>query len=52
MCERLQLGRASPVAESGGVLSPHWEDSVRAFQELVVEAATESYNTAGGHGHV
>ena len=39
MCERLQLGRASPVAESGGVLSPHWEDSVRAFQELVAKAA-------------
>lgn len=39
MCERLQLGRASPVAADGGVLSPHWEDSVRAFQELVVGAA-------------
>ncbi|MEX3011892.1 aromatic ring-hydroxylating dioxygenase subunit alpha [Hoeflea sp. TYP-13] len=36
MCERLQLGRASPVADDGGLLSPHWEDSVRAFQELVV----------------
>ncbi len=35
MVERLQTGRASPVADAGGVLSPHWEDSVRAFQELV-----------------
>ncbi len=41
MCERLQLGRASPVAESGGVLSPHWEDSILAFQRLIVEAATK-----------
>lgn len=35
MCERLQAGRASDVAQSGGVLSPHWENSVRAFQEMV-----------------
>ena len=38
MCERLQAGRASEVAEDGGLLSPHWEDSVRRFQEMVVEA--------------
>ena len=38
MCERLQLGRKSPVADSGGWLSPHWEDSVRRFQQLVVES--------------
>ncbi len=37
MCERMQAGRASPVAAEGGVLSPVWEDSVRAFQELIVE---------------
>ena len=36
MCERLQQGRASDVAVGGGLLSPVWEDSVRAFQELVV----------------
>jgi len=36
MTERLQLGRASSVAGDGGVLSPVWEDSVRAFQDLVV----------------
>ena len=38
MCERLQIGRTSDVAAAGGWLSPHWEDSVRRFQELVVEA--------------
>ena len=37
ICERLQLGRKSDVAMSGGYLSPHWEVSVRRFQELVVE---------------
>ena len=36
ICERLQQGRASDVAAGGGVLSPVWEDSVRSFQELVV----------------
>ncbi len=35
--ERMYIGRASSVAADGGVLSPAWEDSVRAFQELVVE---------------
>ena len=38
MCERMQAGRASAVAADGGLLSPHWEDSVRRFQEMVVEA--------------
>ena len=37
MCERLQQGRVSSAAAAGGVLSPVWEDSVRSFQELVVE---------------
>lgn len=37
MCERMQDGRRSEVADSGGVLSPHWEDSVRRFQELIIE---------------
>ena len=35
VCERLQRGRASEVAGDGGVLSPHWEDSLQRFQELV-----------------
>ena len=37
ICERLQQGRASEVAAGGGVLSPVWEDSVRRFQDLVIE---------------
>lgn len=36
MTERLQAGRASEVARDGGVLSPVWEDSVRAFQDMVL----------------
>ncbi|MCP4327032.1 MAG: aromatic ring-hydroxylating dioxygenase subunit alpha [Alphaproteobacteria bacterium] len=40
ICERLQMGRASPVAADGGVLSPHWEVNVRRFQDLVLEAAS------------
>ncbi len=42
MCERLQQGRASPLAERGGLLSPHWEDSVRRFQELALNATIET----------
>ena len=38
MCRRLQLGRQSPMATSGGVLSPQWENSVRRFQELIADA--------------
>lgn len=38
MCERLQIGRTSDIANQGGYLSPHWEDSVRRFQELVWES--------------
>ncbi len=38
MCQRLQQGRHSPLAQQGGVLSPHWETSVRKFQELVANA--------------
>lgn len=41
ICERLQQGRLSEVASNGGLLSPHWEDSVRRFQELVAESVSE-----------
>jgi len=41
MCRRLYTGRASPVATDGGLLSPHWEDSVRAFQELVASGVAQ-----------
>lgn len=37
ICERLQQGRMASCAADGGVLSPHWEDSVRRFQELVLD---------------
>ena len=42
ICERLQLGRASPVSIKGGVLSPHWEKSVRAFQKHVIKSVMKS----------
>jgi choline monooxygenase len=40
ICERLQEGRMSDVAANGGLLSPHWEDSVRRFQELVAQSVS------------
>ena len=42
ICERLQLGRASPVATEGGVLSPYWEKSVRAFHKHVIKSVMKS----------
>ena len=42
ICERLQLGRASPVAKTGGILSPFWENSVLAFQKLLVKSIMKS----------
>ncbi len=41
ICERMQQGRASSASNHGGFLSPHWEDSVRAFQELIVDSMTK-----------
>lgn len=38
ICKRLQKGRSSQLSNSGGLLSPHWETSVRKFQELVADA--------------
>ncbi len=38
MVEGLQEGRRSPVTWNGGVLSPAWEGSQHAFQELVIQA--------------
>jgi choline monooxygenase len=37
----MQLGRLSPVAKNGGLLSPYWEDSVRAFQQMVADAVSK-----------
>ncbi len=42
ICERLQLGRASPIAIKGGLLSPYWEKSVRAFQKIVIKSIKKS----------
>ena len=47
MCERLQAGRYSSVANVGGVLSPYWESSVRRFQELVADAVRTSIQSIG-----
>ena len=44
ICERLQEGRASSVAISGGLLSPHWENSVRAFHEIMIKSIKKSSN--------
>ena len=38
ICERLQEGRSSPASMQGGLLSPHWETSVRAFQKLIISS--------------
>ena len=38
ICERLQLGRSSPVSKNGGLLSPHWENSVRAFHKIMIKS--------------
>lgn len=48
ICKRLQLGRASPVEEDGGALSPHKEESVQVFRELVVKTVMGSRNTTKG----
>ena len=37
MAERLQEGRASPVTADGCVLSPAWETSSHAFDQLILE---------------
>ena len=44
ICERLQNGRSSSIALNGGLLSPHWEDSVHAFQEIVMESVEKIKN--------
>jgi len=41
ICERLQEGRSSPASKQGGLLSPHWETSIKAFQKLIINATTK-----------
>ena len=38
ICEKLQLGRSSPVSQNGGLLSPYWENSVRAFHQIMIKS--------------
>ena len=38
ICERLQEGRSSPASIKGGLLSPYWETSVKAFQKLIINS--------------
>ncbi len=38
ICEKLQLGRSSPVSQNGGLLSPYWENSVRAFHQTMIKS--------------
>ena len=38
ICERLQEGRSSPASNDGGLLSPHWENGVQAFQKLIMQS--------------
>jgi choline monooxygenase len=47
MCIRLQKGRHSPLSSQGGFLSPHWENSVRRFQELIAEAVSPGLKGRG-----
>lgn len=51
MTERLQLGRSSVIANDGGVLSPAWEDSVRAFQEKIACDVTGVKSTGQERRH-
>ena len=43
ICERLQEGRYSPASNKGGLLSPHWEKSIKAFQKLILNATMRNY---------
>ena len=42
ICEGMQEGRRSQQAQSGGMLSPHWESAVRGFQDMVLQAIDPS----------
>ena len=44
LAETAQGGVVQSLAREGGWLSPHWENSVRRFQELVVESVSSKNN--------
>jgi choline monooxygenase len=48
----LQEGRSSPASEKGGLLSPHWEKGVQAFQKLVINATMKSSKIMKGKKNV
>tara|TARA_E500000331_G_scaffold247140_1_gene237532 strand:+ start:1506 stop:2618 length:1113 start_codon:yes stop_codon:yes gene_type:complete len=52
ICERLQKGRASPVSEKGGLLSPYWEKSVSQFQKLITTLMIKSKKNMKGNRNV
>ena len=52
ICERLQEGRYSPASNEGGLLSPYWEEGVRAFQKLIIQATTKSSKLTKGKTNV
>ena len=52
ICERLQEGRSSPASNEGGLLSPYWEDGVRVFQKLIMQATTKSSKLTKGKTNV
>ena len=52
ICERLQEGRSSPASEKGGLLSPHWEKSVKAFHKLIINSTTKYSKITKGRKNV
>ncbi len=52
ICERLQEGRASPASGKGGLLSPHWEKGVKAFQKLIMKDTLKNKKLMKGKKNV
>jgi len=52
ICERLQEGQSSPASKKGGLLSPHWEKSIQAFQKLILNATMRNYKKMKGKKNV
>ena len=52
ICERLQEGRSSPASDHGGLLSPHWEKGVQAFQKLIIDATMKNSKIKKGRKNV
>ena len=42
--EKKQPVKENKSEKKGGLLSPHWEDSVRAFQKIVIKSMNKSIN--------